>query len=227
MAEAGSQTTTAQRIYDAAVALFAEQGFDRTGVREVARTAGVNLAAINYCYGSKAGLLSDILAAFFYGYKDAALASYDPQLALPDQLYALARSVSGFVSANPQLARIAVSQLAVDSPDTAAVKASYVETLGRDMRERLLRPMIGPTADTVPVTIIGPALMALATSGELFRPVTERLSQELRAPAEGVDYERVIAAIAAYGMPGGLAEIDGRAGPPGDGRDHPDPAEPS
>ena len=57
-----------EQILEAAVALFARQGFDRTGMRELAREAGVNLAMINYFFGSKKQLLTEILDIFFSGY---------------------------------------------------------------------------------------------------------------------------------------------------------------
>ena len=41
----------------AAEELFAEKGFDGTSVRDIAETAGVNLAMINYYFGSKEKLM--------------------------------------------------------------------------------------------------------------------------------------------------------------------------
>lgn len=46
-----------ERILDIAQELFAERGFDGVSVRELAQAAEVNLAAINYYFGSKDGLL--------------------------------------------------------------------------------------------------------------------------------------------------------------------------
>jgi TetR/AcrR family transcriptional regulator, regulator of cefoperazone and chloramphenicol sensitivity len=45
-----------QRIVDAALRLFAEQGFEKTSTRQIAQAAGVNIAAIHYHFGDKAGL---------------------------------------------------------------------------------------------------------------------------------------------------------------------------
>ena len=44
-------------ILDAAEQLFAERGFEATSMRAITRTAGVNLAAVNYHFQSKEGLL--------------------------------------------------------------------------------------------------------------------------------------------------------------------------
>jgi len=55
---------TKQRILDAAVRLFARRGYTAVGVREIAITAKANIAAVNYHYGNKSGLLKAILERF-------------------------------------------------------------------------------------------------------------------------------------------------------------------
>lgn len=52
---------TKGRILDAAERLFAEQGFAATSLRDVTAAAGVNLAAVNYHFGSKAALLEAVV----------------------------------------------------------------------------------------------------------------------------------------------------------------------
>jgi AcrR family transcriptional regulator len=44
------------RLLDAALCLFAEKGFAKTSTREIAQAAQVNIAAISYYFGDKAGL---------------------------------------------------------------------------------------------------------------------------------------------------------------------------
>jgi len=53
--------TTCDRILDAAEQLFAEEGFHATSLRQITQAAEVNLAAVNYHFGSKQAL---ILAVF-------------------------------------------------------------------------------------------------------------------------------------------------------------------
>lgn len=57
---AASDTKT--RILDAAERLFAEAGFAATSHRHITREAGVNLAAVNYHFGSKEKLLEAVFA---------------------------------------------------------------------------------------------------------------------------------------------------------------------
>ena len=45
---------TKERILQAAENLFTDQGFGATSLRAITHRAGVNLAAVNYHFGSKA-----------------------------------------------------------------------------------------------------------------------------------------------------------------------------
>ncbi|MCH9692827.1 MAG: TetR family transcriptional regulator [Gammaproteobacteria bacterium] len=59
-----SQADTAIRILDAAEVLFAERGFTETSLRTITSTARVNLAAVNYHFGSKKELIQAVFERF-------------------------------------------------------------------------------------------------------------------------------------------------------------------
>lgn len=52
-----------EHIMDVAVALFAEKGFEGTSIRDLAHQADVNIAMINYYFGSKEKLFVALLEA--------------------------------------------------------------------------------------------------------------------------------------------------------------------
>jgi AcrR family transcriptional regulator len=54
-------TDTKQRILDAAERLFGENGYAATSLRHIIAEAKVNLAAIHYHFGSKQGLLDQVI----------------------------------------------------------------------------------------------------------------------------------------------------------------------
>ena len=54
------ESGTRERILTAAAPLFAEKGFEATGVRAIASAAEVNLAAVNYHFGSKDALIAAV-----------------------------------------------------------------------------------------------------------------------------------------------------------------------
>lgn len=55
------QKETRERILDAAESLFADDGFRNVSLRRITKDAGVNLAAVNYHFGSKDSLVSEVL----------------------------------------------------------------------------------------------------------------------------------------------------------------------
>ena len=54
-------TVTKDRILDAAESLFMEHGFEATSLRAITAAAGVNLASVNYHFGSKEELFQAVL----------------------------------------------------------------------------------------------------------------------------------------------------------------------
>lgn len=58
------QPDTVTRILDNAEVLFAERGFAETSLRNITSKAGVNLAAVNYHFGSKKSLIQAVFARY-------------------------------------------------------------------------------------------------------------------------------------------------------------------
>jgi AcrR family transcriptional regulator len=57
----GTGATTRDRVLGAAERLFATRGIDAVSVRDITEAAGANLAAVNYHFGSKRGLVVAIV----------------------------------------------------------------------------------------------------------------------------------------------------------------------
>jgi AcrR family transcriptional regulator len=55
-----SRAETRKRIIEAAEKLFAQRGIEAVSVRDITRAAGVNLAAINYHFGTKDALAAEV-----------------------------------------------------------------------------------------------------------------------------------------------------------------------
>ncbi|MCW8856810.1 MAG: TetR/AcrR family transcriptional regulator, partial [Kangiella sp.] len=56
--------STKSRILDAAEQLFAERGFAETSLRTITTRAKVNLASVNYHFGSKKSLIQAVFDRF-------------------------------------------------------------------------------------------------------------------------------------------------------------------
>jgi AcrR family transcriptional regulator len=61
MADVARPPVTKDRILDAAEALFMEHGYEATSLRSITAAAAVNLAAVNYHFGSKEELFQAVL----------------------------------------------------------------------------------------------------------------------------------------------------------------------
>jgi len=72
----GKGERTKQRIVEAALELFREQGYDATTMRAVADAAGVSLGNAYYYFANK----DDLLAAFYQEVHDAHVAAAAPRL---------------------------------------------------------------------------------------------------------------------------------------------------
>ena len=59
-----AQKDTVTSLLDAAEELFSERGFAETSLRNITTRAGVNLAAVNYHFGSKKSLIQAVFARF-------------------------------------------------------------------------------------------------------------------------------------------------------------------
>jgi AcrR family transcriptional regulator len=69
----GSDKPVQDRLLDAAEQLFSEHGFDGASVRDIAATAGCNIAAVNYYFGSKDKLYTEVWRRQLVQMRDARL----------------------------------------------------------------------------------------------------------------------------------------------------------
>lgn len=80
--------TTEQRLVRISGELFAEQSYEAVTIRDIAETAGVNIAAVNYHFGSKEELFAaTIRHAFDRVQAPLASSAKDIETALSDMVY--------------------------------------------------------------------------------------------------------------------------------------------
>lgn len=115
-------------IINTAIELFAEFGFDNTSIREISTKAGVNIAMINYYFGSKEKLFAAII-----DYKSNYLKTRLEELRTNtgiDEMQKINIIISEYVSrilANPKFHRILHQELLVMSrPEvTGSIQALF------------------------------------------------------------------------------------------------------
>ncbi|WP_339753721.1 TetR/AcrR family transcriptional regulator [uncultured Marinobacter sp.] len=72
-----AQSDTVDRILDAAEELFADRGFSETSLRMITSKAKVNLAAVNYHFGSKNALIHAVFARFLTPFSATLESAFD------------------------------------------------------------------------------------------------------------------------------------------------------
>jgi AcrR family transcriptional regulator len=120
---------TRNNIMKAAVALFAERGYDATSIRAIVAKARVNQAAINYHFKGKEGLYFEVLKVAFEGY--LRLDNFDPER-LKDMTREEALRSFVYQQLRPLLARDQMSRyiriFAWENVRPSKVLANFVKT---------------------------------------------------------------------------------------------------
>ncbi|WP_224242516.1 TetR/AcrR family transcriptional regulator [Hyalangium gracile] len=109
------------RILEAAITCVERAGLEATGIREIAREAGVNSAAINYYFGSKDDLIAQVLESTLEQAFGEILSDFDTQRASGlEEKAALAKVLEDYLVHATRFPRIAHAHLR-----DALVKQSY------------------------------------------------------------------------------------------------------
>jgi AcrR family transcriptional regulator len=77
------------RLLDAAEKLFCEKGFEGTGIRDIAASAGCNVAAVNYYFGGKEKLYEEVWRRHLIPMRDARIAGIEKVLSRNKGQYTL------------------------------------------------------------------------------------------------------------------------------------------
>lgn len=204
----GQLKAAKQRIFDAALALFARKGYAGVGVREIAKKANVNISMINYYFGEKAGILKSIINECYDRYFKTIKPVGDEDLPVEEHIRKMVRTAVMFFKENTELAVVAFDVIPLDIPEVLELKTKWVQgirdgmgnfrkTLGIDPQD-LLQESVGPTT-----------FVAVILNHFQGKYVAEQYPQfkELAAQLNDEFYERYATALAdlfLYGYAGKL-----------------------
>jgi AcrR family transcriptional regulator len=200
------------RIQQAAVSLFSRHGFAETGMRELVAEAEVNLSMVNYFFGSKKGLLKEILNDFFSGYLAIA---HDTLVAEGDMQVRLKSFIGGairYFNANQGALVIAISELPHDDPEILEYKAGWARQMVEIVNHELCLPLAAQNGQSIHPTCLAPMLTTLMASRFLFAPVMEKVEEGSSKVVDIDEYTEMIVRTILQGIaaPSALANEKGK-----------------
>ncbi|MEA3467897.1 MAG: TetR/AcrR family transcriptional regulator [Thermodesulfobacteriota bacterium] len=189
-----------ERILRSAVYLFARHGFAGTGLRELAARAEVNLAMINYFFGSKKGLLKEILDVFFEEYLAIARKELPGTDSLHTKLSRFIYSAVRYFESEQDVLLVMITELPHDDPEIIEYKANWASKMAKIIEKEVCKPLAKETGRTIPASCLGPMLTSLMASRFLFSPLMERLSGDVENSVNIESYIEIITTLFLQGL---------------------------
>jgi AcrR family transcriptional regulator len=177
---------TRQKIMDAAGEIFADQGFQAATVREICARAGVNVAAVNYHFGDKAGLYVEVLRRSTMAVdRPDAIADGPPEAALRAMIFAMCRKM--LASERPSWAfRLMAHEMTQPTPALETVIAEVIAPSYQRMRNALAAMLhLPPEHDTT--RMCAHSIIAQIIHYVCARPVISKVWPELELTPERVN----------------------------------------
>jgi AcrR family transcriptional regulator len=182
--------STREKLVEAAGHVFAEHGYQATTVREIVKRSGANIAAVNYHFGDKLGLYTEVLQQSVRAARVDAIHSALDQNALPEDILRAVIKARLESVTRPHLQdwhfRIMVHELLQPTPALSRV----VDEVSRPIYQRLLE-LIGRIIDLPPkdekTRLCAHSVMGQILVYVLAGPLLTRLWPELEMTPEQVD----------------------------------------
>ncbi|MDF1564831.1 MAG: TetR family transcriptional regulator [Deltaproteobacteria bacterium] len=164
-----------ERILAAGKHLFARKGFAGTGVREIASRAGVNLAMINYYFGSKEGLLQAITESYFDRVFPGAAEAVQSEGGAREIVRKIAAVMIGVLRDDPEILRILLNRLPLEPDGLSGLPRERFELMFGLISQKLVPLLEAETGHRIGPQLLVPAMVGLIAGHFLFRNQLETL----------------------------------------------------
>jgi len=186
------------RILESAISLFSQRGYSAVGVREIARSANVNVSMISYYFGGKRGLLESVAAEFFNRYSRVFEGVHDAGKPKEECIRALIGNIVAFFRQNREVTNLMFTEPAFDSPEMIDFKAARLRMLFSDVTSIVSKLGLDPT-DRVALSVIGPSIAGIVLSHFRMRDV---IAAAFDVTIDDEYYERYVAMIGRFVLRG-------------------------
>ena len=169
-------------------------------MRKLAAKAEVNLSMVNYFFGSKKGLLKEILDSFLSGYLAIAREELAGAGALHSRLERFIASAVSYFDTERDSLIITISELPHDDPEIVEHKAGWAKQMVEIVNRELCLPHAAESGQLIPPTCFAPMLTSLMASRFLFAPVMEKVEAGSSETVTTEVYAKIIARIILQGI---------------------------
>jgi AcrR family transcriptional regulator len=181
---------TREKLLDVAGRIFADRGYQAATIREICIAASANVAAVNYHFGDKLGLYTEVVRQSLHTAKHEAVQSALDRLAPPEEILrdvirARMRNICRGGRPNWHL-RILAHELAQPTP----ALRQLIDKIGRPLANRLLDligRMIGLPADDEKTRLCVVSAMGQMVVYDFADPLLKSVWPELKMTPEQVD----------------------------------------
>lgn len=191
-----------QRILDTGVAIFARKGYGNTGLRELAEQAGVNLAMINYFFGSKKGLLKEILDSFLSRYHEIARQELCSEGDVDQKVRRFMERIVPFIRENKDYFIVTLTELPHDDPDIIEHKASWIRKIVELVQSQICEPLSEKSGKEISPYLIGPVMIGMVAMRFLVEPVFDKIKPVDLGEDYYLQYPQLVAEIFLNGVHG-------------------------
>jgi AcrR family transcriptional regulator len=178
-----------ERLLQAGLRLFAQQGYSKTSTRELAEAANINVAAISYYFGDKQGLYRAVFFEPQADYQPDPAAIADPALPLAD---ALRRFIAAFLEPlrESDRARLCMKLHIREMLEPTGLWEEEIEQGIRPLHEAMLAVLcrhFGLAAPDADAQRLAFSLAALGVYLHVGHDVIDRLAPGLNGSPEAID----------------------------------------
>ncbi|MBM7558568.1 TetR/AcrR family transcriptional regulator [Marinitoga litoralis] len=185
-----------ERILNASIELFYKKGFVATGVREISKKAKVSPSMINYHFGSKNGILKEIMELFFSYLEEFLNNEHVEEKNFEERIRTAIKSLVLALRNNEKMFKIIMTQIPDDDLDLIEYRT---EKMKKIILGRIFLEEFKGFNSNIKYEIIGPALSGMIFSHFLLKDIATQISGKIFDDEFYEIYPDYIADIFLYG----------------------------
>lgn len=201
------QDSTRERLMSAAGEIFARDGFQKAGVREICEAAGgANVASVKYYFGGKIGLYREVIRAAMtdlHSKRPVPVEGLDPQEALANWLRQFLELTLIHRHNHPYAGRIMKHELREPTEILDEIVQNVIGPIHKELA-RVLAKVTGLQSNSNANRQTAALVLSMCANLETSRPVLERLGARIPVdPAAVGVFASEITEFVLHGVMGG------------------------